>query len=538
MSKHSPDNGKKSDINHYQKLLIPLNIFVCILCLVSIFTLMFAPILKINVGKIVSSPEVNAYVKDAVLKTLNKGGQNGESSIGGQYAFTVAQPQENGGDENGNNAVLSEEMMATIATAVIDPLLNSFGKHDISLSFTAMSAMNVLTGGSEAFKQEISSIVTTFADDLITAVLDLFKNDEIIDAVVDVSMPAMIKTSIDSFKNDENTSQEVKDLLNDLSDEDIDKITENLKALKDTHTPDEFVEKLSDVAPDLMLILTGQKIDEEQKEALKDEIKKMVDAQVEAVNEQYPDREIDYNLEAFICIRLSQSMDLENLDKTIKDMISGGNTESSVIRTTAEKVEDGDTPATDETPNETPNGNPDGETAQSPNKIYVSFNEVVGSMENTQDSIADAIRSAINKALDDFDKDLDTYAQIYGMLFVFMAAFAVLWFILFLFAFIHIFTKNKRFMTWYVKLLCWIPGIIWLALIVVSSPSMAAMVASMIGGEISASMITAVLGGLSSWGTGVSYICYWLLWIVSIFWAFPIKHKIRKLKKESKRGEA
>ena len=54
----------------------------------------------------------------------------------------------------------------------------------------------------------------------------------------------------------------------------------------------------------------------------------------------------------------------------------------------------------------------------------------------------------------------------------------------------------------------------------------------MMGGDASSafSMISAL--GPSFFGTvAVSGICYLLLWLVSIFWCFPIKRKIRKLKK-------
>lgn len=88
MAKYVSNGNLQEDVKHYQKLLIPLNIVVCILCLVSVFTLMFAPILRIDVAKIVSDKEVSAYVKETIVKSLNANGN--QSDVGGNYAFAAS----------------------------------------------------------------------------------------------------------------------------------------------------------------------------------------------------------------------------------------------------------------------------------------------------------------------------------------------------------------------------------------------------------------------------------------------------------------
>lgn len=105
---------------------------------------------------------------------------------------------------------------------------------------------------------------------------------------------------------------------------------------------------------------------------------------------------------------------------------------------------------------------------------------------------------------------------------------ALCWAFLALFSFIHIFTKNKKVGMWYVKLFGFLPCLLFFVV-----PTVALLVLpGMMGGDASSafSMISAL--GPNFFGTvAISGICYLLLWLVSIFWCFPIKRKIRKLKK-------
>ena len=117
----------------------------------------------------------------------------------------------------------------------------------------------------------------------------------------------------------------------------------------------------------------------------------------------------------------------------------------------------------------------------------------------------------------------DVTAQIPPYLFVAAAGvilfFAFVWAVLFLFAFFHMFARNKRFMMWYVKLFGFFPCLIF---------GIAPIVAEFL---IPDATIAAALGAISTlaWVSGV---CYLLLWFVSIFWAFPIKHRIRQLNRQ------
>lgn len=122
----------------------------------------------------------------------------------------------------------------------------------------------------------------------------------------------------------------------------------------------------------------------------------------------------------------------------------------------------------------------------------------------------------------------DTIAQVEPILKIVAIAllfFTAVWLILFLFAFLHLFAKNKRFTMWYVKLFGFLPCLIFGVAPLVAG----AIVPGMEGGA----EIAGILGMISTM-TWISGACYILLWIISIFWAFPIKRKIRSYNKQLK----
>lgn len=122
----------------------------------------------------------------------------------------------------------------------------------------------------------------------------------------------------------------------------------------------------------------------------------------------------------------------------------------------------------------------------------------------------------------------DTIAQVEPILKIVAIAilfFTAVWLILFLFAFLHLFAKNKRFTMWYVKLFGFLPCLIFGVAPLVAG----AIVPGMDGGA----EIAGILGMISTM-TWISGACYILLWIISIFWAFPIKRKIRAYNKQLK----
>ena len=147
-----------------------------------------------------------------------------------------------------------------------------------------------------------------------------------------------------------------------------------------------------------------------------------------------------------------------------------------------------------------------------------------GEITQTFTSYADLIDYFMDSSseLDDTIAQVEPILKIVaiGLLF-----FTAVWLILFLFAFLHLFAKNKRFTMWYVKLFGFLPCLIFGVAPLVAG----AIVPGMEGGA----EIAGILGMISTM-TWISGACYILLWIISIFWAFPIKRKIRAYNKQLK----
>ena len=126
------------------------------------------------------------------------------------------------------------------------------------------------------------------------------------------------------------------------------------------------------------------------------------------------------------------------------------------------------------------------------------------------------------------------YQWIYFLVLAFIMVFVLPWFILALAALFRTFAKNKRYMTWYVKLFGFIPALVFVGLFVVRTWGPELIFKSM--AEETLGLVMAAVSGVSSF-TWVCGLCYILLWLVSVFWAFPIKHKIRKERKLCKQAK-
>lgn len=150
---------------------------------------------------------------------------------------------------------------------------------------------------------------------------------------------------------------------------------------------------------------------------------------------------------------------------------------------------------------------------------YASYSDLVTAMLSGDFGSSDGSENPLAQVTE----ILDTVAAPYGYMFIYVAFNALIWFILFLFAFFRMFAKNKRFTMWYVKLIgCW-PCIIFGVMLSFGM--------SMIAGAVAALAPYAGMFAAFSSYTWISGGCYLLLWLLSICWAFPIKHKIRKLRK-------
>lgn len=155
--------------------------------------------------------------------------------------------------------------------------------------------------------------------------------------------------------------------------------------------------------------------------------------------------------------------------------------------------------------------------------VCVALSSMVnGSEEGTGEvytSYAELLRSFFGE-LPGGEGAQDTFHTVMLAVSAALLVFIGVWAVLFLFAFFRLFAKNKRFLMWYVKIFGVFPCLLFGVLPLVGK--------AVAGGEIAA-----VLGAVSTL-TWISGGCWVLLWLVSIFWAFPIKRKIRALNRQLK----
>lgn len=153
--------------------------------------------------------------------------------------------------------------------------------------------------------------------------------------------------------------------------------------------------------------------------------------------------------------------------------------------------------------------------------LFFALADGTASLPGSEEGGSNQVADAIKKINDTVNENISYFSY----MFYAFCAFAGVWVILFLFAFFHMFAKNKRFTMWYVKLLGGLPCLAFgVSIKVLGIPAVAN---ALFQGE--AATFTAILGAISTM-TWISGGCYLLLWLVSIFWAFPIKRKIRKLR--------
>ena len=490
-----------------QRKLIPLNIFVCILALVAAFSLVFAPIFKVDFGKILQSDATKRLVDEQIEKIV--------------------------GDTTEGLAPGDVDFMPVIAAVVSNVLSKAEGKIEFS-TFNA-SKVAFASGDEKAnkFLDEMffgeNALVTKLIDSIADNVVGMFQTPEG-KAVIEEVVVATLATSLVANLPPEAAEK--------LTDENITKLTGTFKKLDEVESREDAANAADAFVNELDGILGDDFNKETDGETVKDYILTMYD-DTAAVSESF-------SVETMIAVAVSKNVDLGefNIDSIIGNLGKKDNEEqpsgSVNIKKTVEG-EVGETPDGSEggevTPPETPDEGEGGDVTppETPDEgdrvICTSYNDLLKQMgldDSKMDEVKANLKSSLGSLVNDTADTFSEYFGYYGYAFYGMLAFVAPWLILFLFSFFHLFAKNKRFTMWYVKLYSWIPGFIALAFIV-APKLMFKFAPQMVEGE-NGELIKTLFSGVSSmmW---ISGICFVLLWLVSIFWAFPIKHKIRKERK-------
>ena len=484
-----------------QRLLIPINLLVCILSLVAALTLFLTPILKIDFGKILRNEETISYVDKMI-----------DDAVDGDL------------EESEKDEINYKPVVSMLVKNIL-----SKGEGEISIS--AVSSLRVLTAGDKKAEKVLDelffgekALVTGLINSVVDGLAEMFSTDEGRTVLEEAIMSTLTNQIIDSVDNKELAEAMMKNMA-ELSA--IFKELGNPEAAEDNGeaVAQRFVDKLEESLGE------GSHISDENRQSVVDHITGLYsDTKAELKEGE------TVSFESIICVTLSRSMDLSELN--IGDLMGGmfsteeENTESGLhIKSVEGEADDTQTGESESGSTETDGG--DGE--ESKNTIVTNYNDLLLEMgfdkdakENLKENIRKTLSDGLNKLLE--ENGMNSFLEYYGFVFYGMLVFIVPWLFLFLFSFFHLFANNKRFMMWYVKLLCWIPPMIWVALRLI--PTLATKikaVADFWNGENSA-LVKAALGGITTY-TWISGLCYVLLWIISIFWAFPIKHKIRKERK-------
>ena len=480
-----------------QKKLIPVNIIVCIISLVAAISLFLLPILKIDVGGMVRDSGIAGIVEEKIDEVVDK------------------QISESGNDEIDYKPV--------VGVIIKDVLGNIEGE----ISVSAFSGFKVLTGSGDKVKivmDELllgeNALATRLIDSIANAVANIFKTKEGKELLEDTVVYTLTKTIIDSVDSETVsnalTNQNVKELVG---------IMKGLEDVKDgdvTEVANKFVDKIND------MLGADASIDDENKQVVIDKVQEIYDD-----TKSHLEADGKVTMEAIICVALSENINLDDIN--IKNLFEGllgnkGSEGSANVKTVDEELSGGGEEGGETNPEPPTAG---GDTPAEGNKIVTNYDDfliAIGFDDDGRAEFKESLRKVLNEKLDGIIKDngVDGYMGYYQYTFFSMLAFIGPWIILFLFSFFHLFAKNKRFTMWYVKLICWLPSFIWVALKLV--PWLATKFKPDMWEGQTGTIVKGVLSSISSF-TWVNGLCYILLWIVSIFWAFPIKRKIRKERK-------
>jgi len=538
-----------------QRKLIPLNIIVSIISIVAAVTLFFSPLLEIKLGSITSHPDVIKFVDEKIDEALNSETDEVEGETG--------------------------DLLADIdVPKIVVPVAESvFTQVDGNVAVSTYTLFGLATSAdpgeavSDLFLSEKDGLLKQLTDSLVKAIMDLPQNKQVTAAIEDVilvSMGTQVKASV---------PEEFKDFV------DPQELADTLKSMNDVKSEEEALQKIDDYLaqveaknPD------GGVMDPEKKQEVRDMMSKVYNETVEYTKDEKGD---NFSVEAMVCVAASETLNTEELDDirnedgsidlmTLVNKMMGNisseeesGSPSANASKSAEIFEEEVTPESPETPASPEESNPEqggneqgtpeggnagsegtpeqggdaGNTEEGGVKVeyevVTQYVELFGTyIKLDEDEVRKEVKNLVDQYVGSYIEeavntinDLNASFPVFWVAFGVFAFFAGVWAILFLFSFFRLFSKNKRFTTWYVKIFGAIPVILfWLAPLVAGAVIPAYFPTLLGEFQWALPVLLSALGTM----TWISGLCYIVLWVLSIFWAFPVKHKIRKLIKARK----
>lgn len=534
----------KGPMRRLQSKLIPLNIIVSIISVIAAVTLFFTPLLEIKLEKITSNPEVIKFVDDKISEALD----NGADSVEGQT-----------GD------LLADIDIPKIIVPVVESVFMQV-KGNVAVSAFSLLGLAMSEAPGEAVAEMLLSekdgLLTQLTDSLVKAVMDLPQNKQVQDAIEEVILVSM------STQVKANVPEEFKSFV------EPDELAKTLKSMDEAKSEEEALQKIDEYLAAVEAKNTdGGEMDAAKKQEIRDMVSKVYQDTVEHTKDE--NGEDNFSVEAMVCVAASGVLNSEEFDEVrnedgsvdlmafINKMMGGTQegeggegAEPSAKALKSAVVYDGEVTApapadgnedgatgggegnesggTEENPGD---GSTGGDGTPAEIKVYTTYEDLFGKAVKLDEN---EVRTEVEKLVDGYVgvyieqavttiNDMNATFPVFWVVFGAFALFAGVWAIMFLFAFLRLFSKNKRFTMWYVKLFGAIPVILfWLAPIVAGWAIPAYFPALL--GEF-AWALPVILGALGT-TTWVSGICYVVLWALSVFWAFPVKCKIRRLIKQ------
>lgn len=599
------------EIKRLQKKLIPVNLIVCILCIVAVLSLFFMPVVKINLAALVGDKTLRAMIADIAVEKVNayieQAGDSLDGSLGGNGGAENGGEQNNGdepaartadgaGDASDGGAVdggndgtadgsgendgtadgtdgesegsvsikdlLKEIDVRELVEKLVGEIFDEL-KADISVS--SQNSLKVLAAKDKAdtllnelFFNEAKGFITSLERTLVSGFGNAFNaaGKLVQGAVVKAVVVPALKENLPAEYAELVVAEELQATIDSLDG------AKSAQAASDTII--DYIDGLAEASGEI------EKLTEDQKAEVSKQITQLYDKTVAETGEG------NFSVEAMISVMASEMLGGVG-DFNLSDIIAGfvggnggndgengngGTTPENPDGTDGEKPEAGIVKmlvltrlalAEGEVDNGGAGGNDGaGEADGSDNDggevvKYTSYRAMGEGLargfigENFAQTLKGTIMSSVGE-----NEQVFGY---YGYVFIAIGFFILLWAILFLFSFFHMFARNKRFMMWYVKLFCAWPCIIfWLVPLLVKNVLATAflqiyaqvidLVVGFVGNalkitvtaEQATGLFNAVLSSLQTFAW-ISGICYLVLWIISICWAFPIKHKIRRLNK-------
>ncbi len=593
------------EIKRLQKKLIPVNLIVCILCIVAALSLFFMPVVKINLATIVGDNTLRAMIADIAVEKVNayieQAGDSLDGSLGGNGGAENGGEQNNGdepaartadgaGDasDGGNDGTTDGTDGESEGSVSIKDLLKEIDVRELveklvgeifdelkaDISVSSQNSLKVLAAKDKAdtllnelFFNEAKGFITSLERTLVSGFGNAFNaaGKLVQGAVVKAVVVPALKENLPAEYAELVVAEELQATIDSLDG------AKSAQAASDTII--DYIDGLAEASGEV------EKLTEDQKAEVSKQITQLYDKTVAETGEG------NFSVEAMISVMASEMLGGVG-DFNLSDIIAGfvggnggngGTTPENPDGTDGEKPEAGivkmlvltrlalaegevdnggvggndgagEVGGTENDGSDNNGGQNEGENNNGGEVVkYTSYRAMGEGLargfigENFSQTLKGTIMSSVGE-----NEQVFGY---YGYVFIAIGFFILLWAILFLFSFFHMFARNKRFMMWYVKLFCAWPCIIfWLVPLLVKNvlakafPQIYAQVIDLVVGfvgnalkitvtaEQATGLFNAVLSSLQTFAW-ISGICYLVLWIISICWAFPIKHKIRRLNK-------